>query len=87
VVVDVEWSPQPGKRKNQQEETPSQRKIRHCKHSPPKKRNGDTPLGYSGGSNVTCISIAREQLGKHIPAKKNSWQTIGKGFPLLGNEQ
>jgi hypothetical protein len=27
---------------------------------------------------VTCISVAREQLGKHVPAKKNSWPTIGK---------
>jgi hypothetical protein len=27
---------------------------------------------------VTYISIAREQLGKHVPVKKNSWPTIGK---------
>jgi hypothetical protein len=27
---------------------------------------------------VTCISVAREQLGKHLPAKKNCWPTIGK---------
>jgi hypothetical protein len=27
-----------------------------------------------------------EQLGKHIPAKTNSWATIGKVFPLLGNQ-
>jgi hypothetical protein len=27
-----------------------------------------------------------EQLGKHVPTKKNSWLTIGKVFPLLGNE-
>jgi hypothetical protein len=32
---------------------------------------------------VTCISIAREQLGKHLPAKKNSWLTIGKNSFLL----
>jgi hypothetical protein len=31
---------------------------------------------------VTCISIAREQLGKHVPAKKNSWPTIGKGLSI-----
>jgi hypothetical protein len=35
---------------------------------------------------VTCISVAREQLGKHVPAKTNSWPTIGKVFPILGNE-
>jgi hypothetical protein len=23
---------------------------------------------------VTCISVAREQLGKHIPTKTNYWQ-------------
>jgi hypothetical protein len=27
---------------------------------------------------VTCISVAREQLGKQVPAKKNSWPRIGK---------
>jgi hypothetical protein len=31
---------------------------------------------------VTCISVAREQLGKHVPAKKNSWPTIGKGLSI-----
>jgi hypothetical protein len=35
---------------------------------------------------VTCISVAREQLGKHVPAKTNTWPTIGKVFLLLGNE-
>jgi hypothetical protein len=37
------------RKKNQQEETPRVReKKRHCKHSPQKKRNGDTPLGCLG---------------------------------------
>jgi hypothetical protein len=31
-----------------------------------------------GAMNVTCISVAREQLGKHIPVRKNSWLIIGK---------
>jgi hypothetical protein len=35
---------------------------------------------------VACTSVAREQLGKHIPTKTNSWPTRGKVFPLLGNE-
>jgi hypothetical protein len=28
------------------------------------------------------ISVAREQLGKHVPAKKNSWPTIGKWLSI-----
>jgi hypothetical protein len=31
---------------------------------------------------VTCISVASEQLGKHVPENKNSWQTIGKGLSI-----
>jgi hypothetical protein len=31
---------------------------------------------------VTFISVAREQLGKHIPVKKNSWPAIGKGLSI-----
>jgi hypothetical protein len=31
---------------------------------------------------VTCISVAREQLAKHVPAKKNSWPAIGKGLSI-----
>jgi hypothetical protein len=31
---------------------------------------------------VTCISFAREQLGKHVPAKKNSWPKIDKGLSV-----
>jgi hypothetical protein len=31
---------------------------------------------------VTCICVAREQLGKHVPAKKNSWPTTGKGLSM-----
>jgi hypothetical protein len=31
---------------------------------------------------VTCISVAREQLGKYVAAKKNSWPTIGKGLSI-----
>jgi hypothetical protein len=27
---------------------------------------------------VTCISVAREQLGKHLPAKTNSWSEVDK---------
>jgi hypothetical protein len=29
-----------------------------------------------------CISDAREQIGKHVPAKKNSWPTKGKGISI-----
>jgi hypothetical protein len=35
---------------------------------------------------LTCIPIAKEQLGKHIPANTNSWPTKGKVFQLLGNK-
>jgi hypothetical protein len=43
--------------KNQQEETLSQRgEKRHCKYRPWKKRNGNTPLGYSGRT-----ALRREQ--------------------------
>jgi hypothetical protein len=31
---------------------------------------------------VTSKSIGREQLGKHVPAKKNSWPTIGKEISI-----
>jgi hypothetical protein len=31
---------------------------------------------------VIYISVARKQLGKHVPAKKNSWPTIGKGLSI-----
>jgi hypothetical protein len=31
---------------------------------------------------VTCISVAREELGKHVPEKKNSWPTRGKGLSI-----
>jgi hypothetical protein len=31
---------------------------------------------------VTCISVTREQLGKHVPVKKNSWPTIGKEISI-----
>jgi hypothetical protein len=31
---------------------------------------------------VTCISVAREQLGTYVPPKKNSWPTIGKGLSI-----
>jgi hypothetical protein len=31
---------------------------------------------------VTCISVAREQVGTHVPAKKNFWSTIGKGLSI-----
>jgi hypothetical protein len=31
---------------------------------------------------VTCIAVAREQLGKHVPAKKKSWPTTGKGLSI-----
>jgi hypothetical protein len=31
---------------------------------------------------VTCIFVAWEQLGKHVPVKKNSWPTIGKGLSI-----
>jgi hypothetical protein len=37
-------------------------------------------------STVTCISVAREQLATHIPAKTDSRPTKGEVFPLLGNE-
>jgi hypothetical protein len=33
---------------------------------------------------VIRISVAREKLRKHVPAKKNSWPRT-KGFPLSGN--
>jgi hypothetical protein len=32
---------------------------------------------------VTCISVVREQLGKHVPTKKNSWPTIGEGLSIV----
>jgi hypothetical protein len=32
---------------------------------------------------VTCVSVAKEQLGKHVSAKKNSWPTLGKGFSIV----
>jgi hypothetical protein len=32
---------------------------------------------------VTCISVAREQQGKHIAAKKNSWPKTGKGLSIV----
>jgi hypothetical protein len=28
------------------------------------------------------MSVAREPVGKHVPAKKNSWRTIGKGLSI-----
>jgi hypothetical protein len=31
---------------------------------------------------VISVSVAREQVGKHVPAKKNSWPTIGKGLSI-----
>jgi hypothetical protein len=31
---------------------------------------------------VTCISVARKQLGKHILVKKNSWPKIDKGLSI-----
>jgi hypothetical protein len=31
---------------------------------------------------VTCITVAREQLSKHVLAKKISWPTIGKGLSI-----
>jgi hypothetical protein len=31
---------------------------------------------------VTCISVARKQLGKHVPVKKNSWPTTRKGLSI-----
>jgi hypothetical protein len=31
---------------------------------------------------ATCISVAREQLSKHVPAKKYSWPTTGKGISI-----
>jgi hypothetical protein len=62
----------------------------HCRDSP--KSNQKSDVGFQAPTTVVikctvaCISVAREQLDKHIPAKTNSWPTIGKAFPLLGNE-
>jgi hypothetical protein len=59
VAMVGEWLPQPGKKP--QEEIPSPEQIekrRRCKRSPRKKRNGDTPLGYSGQT-----AFRREQCG------------------------
>jgi hypothetical protein len=39
-------------------------------------------LPFTFNNIVTSISVAREQLGKHVPAKKNSWSTIGKGLSI-----
>jgi hypothetical protein len=50
VVAIGEWSPQTGKK---QEETPSQSKRRHHEYNPRKRRNGDTPLCYSGRTTLT----------------------------------
>jgi hypothetical protein len=36
------------------------------------------PLKYI----VTCISVAREQLGKQVQPKKHSWPVIGKGTSI-----
>jgi hypothetical protein len=45
-------------------ETQSQKKGRHCKHSPRKKRNSDAPLGYSGQT-----ALRWEQCGVFMPCK------------------
>jgi hypothetical protein len=31
---------------------------------------------------ITCMSVAREQLGKHVPERKNSWPTTGKELSI-----
>jgi hypothetical protein len=35
---------------------------------------------------VTCIFVATEQLDKHVPAKKNSSPTTGKG-PFIARQR
>jgi hypothetical protein len=55
VVADGEWSQQPGKEKPTGGNTKPE-KRRRCKHSPHKKRYGDTSLGYSGQT-----ALRREQ--------------------------
>jgi hypothetical protein len=52
-------------------------KERHCKHSPRKKRNDDTPLGYSGRT-----ALRREQCDG-LPESRNSG--IGSEVDFLGN--
>jgi hypothetical protein len=55
------------------EKKPTRGNKRCCKHSPRKKRNGDTPLGYSGWT-----ALRREQCNK-MPESQNrgatSWAT------------
>jgi hypothetical protein len=49
VAMGGEWSRNPKK-------TNKRKKKWRCKHSHPKKRNGDTPLGYSGRTAVRRLS-------------------------------
>jgi hypothetical protein len=53
-------------KENQQEETPNQgERKRRCKSKPQNKRNGDTPLGYSGRT-----ALRREQCDE-MPESRN----------------
>jgi hypothetical protein len=67
------WSPQPRKNPTRGNTDP-ERKRRRCKRSPRKKRNGDTPLGYSRRT-----ALRRVQCG--VPPDYMSQS----GRPLLSN--
>jgi hypothetical protein len=68
-------NPEKKKRKHQ-----AQKKNRHCKHSPQKKRNGDTTLGYSERT-----ALRREQCGRN-PKSRSSGLNSEESFPRQRNE-